>query len=102
MLREVQPFVNELFQALRPSVRERAATALSEGRYCSWPEVKATLAQAALSDPAPAVRAHCIEQLSKLGYTEASYVGYLGACAESGDPAVKQAASAALGKLTRR
>jgi hypothetical protein len=102
MLEEVQPFVNELFQALRPSLRERAATALAEGRYGSRPEVKATLAYAALTDPAPDVRAHCIAQLAKLGYHEASYLAYLDACAASGHAVVKQAAVAALTKLTSR
>ena len=102
MLEEVQPFVNELFQALRPSLRERAATALAEGRYGSRAEVKATLAQAALTDPAPSVRAHCIAQLARLGYHEASYLAYLDACAESGHTTVKQAATAALTKLASR
>ena len=102
MLEEVQPFVNELFQALRPSLRERAATGLAEGRYGSRPEVKATLARAALTDPAPDVRAHCIAQLAKLGYYEASYLAYLDACAASGHAVVKQAAVAALTKLASR
>ena len=102
MLDEVQPFVNELFQALRPSLRERAATGLAEGRYGSRPEVKATLARAALTDPAPEVRAHCIAQLAKLGYYEASYLAYLDACAASGHAVVKQAAVAALTKLASR
>ncbi len=102
MLDEVQPFVNELFQALRPSLRERAATGLADGRYGSRPEVKATLARAALTDPAPDVRAHCIAQLAKLGYYEASYLAYLDACAASGHATVKQAAVAALTKLASR
>jgi len=102
MLDEVQPLVNDLFQALRPSLRERAATGLAEGRYGSRPEVKATLAQAALTDPAPTVRAHCIAQLARLGYHEPSYLGYLDACAESGHAVVKQAAAAAIAKLASR
>ena len=102
LLAEVQPFVNELFQALRPSLRERAATGLAEGRYGSRPEVKATLARAALTDPAPEVRAHCVAQLANLGYYEASYLAYLDACAASGHPVVKQAAVAALTKLASR
>jgi len=102
MLEEVQPFVNELFQALRPSLRERAATGLTEGRYGSRPEVKATLARAALTDPAPTVRAHCIAQLARLGYHESSYLAYLDACAESGHAAVKNAAIAAIAKLASR
>ena len=102
MLEEVQPFVNDLFQALRPSSRERAATALAEGRYGARAEVKATLARAALTDPAPSVRAHCIAQLARLGYHESSYVGYLDACAESGHALVKQAATDALARLVSR
>ncbi len=102
MLEEVQPFVNDLFQALRPSSRERAATALAEGRYGGRAEVKATLARAALIDPAPSVRAHCITQLARLGYHESSYVGYLDACAESGHDLVKKAATDALARLVSR
>ncbi|MGL6073084.1 MAG: HEAT repeat domain-containing protein [Fimbriiglobus sp.] len=99
MVEEIQPYVNDLATALRPSLRERAASALAEGRYGSRPEVKATLARAAFADPAPSVRAHCIKQLSKLGYHEASYLNFLAACAESKDTDVKQAATTALAKL---
>jgi hypothetical protein len=99
MVEEIQPYVNDLAAALRPSLRERAASALAEGRYGSRPEVKATLARAAFADPAPSVRAHCIKLLSKLGYHESSYLSFLGACADSKDLEVKQAALAALAKL---
>ena len=99
---EVEPAVRELFTALRPSLRERAATALAECRYGSRPEIKALLARAALLDPAASVRAHCIRKLSALGYHEASYLEYLGSCADSGQPDVKVAAATALARLTPR
>jgi hypothetical protein len=102
MVEEIQPFVNDLSNALRPSLRERAATGLAEGRYGSTPGVKATLARAALTDPAPSVRAHCISLLSKLGYHESSYLDFLATCADSGHAIVKQAAIDALAKLQRR
>jgi hypothetical protein len=99
MADETGPYLRDLFEALRPSVRERAATALAECRYGSRPEVKAQLAKAAAEDPCPDVRAHCVGLLAKLGYHESRYLDDLAAWAESGPPAVQQAARAALAKL---
>jgi len=102
MAEELQPYLTDLSRALRPSVRERAAGGLADGRYGSRPEVKAVLARAALLDPASNVRAHCIRLLSKLGYHESSYLDYLDACSESADALVKQAAVDAVAKLRVR
>lgn len=102
MFAEIKPLVADLHTALRPTVREDAATGLAEGRYGSRPEVKATLAYAAMTDPAPSVRAHCIRCLSALGYHHPVYVDYLRACAASGTGEVQTAASTALVKLTPR
>lgn len=99
MVEELQPYLFDLSRALRPSLRERAASALADGRYGSRPEVKAALARVALVDPAPSVKAHCIRLLSKLGYHESSYLDYLDSCAESADATVKQAAVDAVAKL---
>jgi hypothetical protein len=102
MFAEIKPLVADLHTALRPTVREDAATGLAEGRYGSRPEVKATLAYAAMTDPAPSVRAHCIRCLSALGYQHPVYVEFLRACAGSGSGEVQTAAAAALAKLTPR
>jgi len=99
MAEELQPYLIDLSRALRPSLRQRAASGLADGRYGSRPEVKAVLARAALLDPAPAVKAHCIHLLSKLGYHESSYLDYLDSCAESAEATVKQAAVDAVAKL---
>ena len=99
---ELRPYLSDLTSALRPTVRERAATALAGGRYGWTPQVKAELAKAAESDPAPTVRAHCIRLLSDLGYHDPGYVNMLDTAAASGPPAVQQAARAALAKLTPR
>jgi hypothetical protein len=99
MADETGPYLRDLFEALRPSVRERAATALAECRYGWRPEVKAQLAKAAAADPSPAVRAHCVRLLSKLGYHESRYLDELAGWAESGPPSLRQAARDALARL---
>lgn len=88
-----------LRSAMRPTQRQDAATALAEGRYGSSSEVKVILAGCAKSDPAPIVRAHCIDCLSKLGYAEADHVAYLRQCLMDSDDTVKTAAANALVKL---
>jgi hypothetical protein len=102
MADETGPYLRDLFEALRPSVRERAATALAECRYGSRPEIKVQLAKAAATDPSPDVRAHCVRILSKLGYHESRYLDELAGWAESGAPPLKQAAREALSRLTAK
>ncbi|MFO0934969.1 MAG: HEAT repeat domain-containing protein [Gemmataceae bacterium] len=99
MKEETAHDIATLQSASRPSMRQDAATALAEGRYGSRMEVKAILAGAAMHDPAPIVRAHCIESLSKLGYNSPEYVGYLRQCTADASSDVKTAASEALTKL---
>jgi hypothetical protein len=99
---ETAPHVQALATAVRPSLREDAATALAEGRFGSRPEVKRVLAGAAMTDPAPVVRAHCIRLLTSLGYHEPEYVAHLRVVAESGHPAVRLAATIALARLAPR
>lgn len=99
---ETAPHLQALTTAVRPSLREDAATALAEGRFGSRPEVKRVLAGAAVADPSPAVRAHCIRLLTSLGYHEPDYVAHLRAVAESGHPAVRLAATIALARLAPR
>lgn len=99
---EIGPYIAELAEAPRPSVRERAATALAEGRYGWRPEVKQHLIRAAQQDPAPSVRAHCIRLLSRLGYHETRYLHYLMGCSDAGQPEVNAAARAALDRLAVR
>jgi hypothetical protein len=99
MADETGPYLRDLFSALRPSVRERAATALAECRYNSRPEVQAQLAKAAADDPSPDVRAHCVRLLSKLGYHESRYLNELAGWAGSDSPVLRQAALDALARL---
>lgn len=102
MYAEIKPLIADLHTALRPTVREDAATGLAEGRYGSRPEVKATIAYAAMSDPAISVRAHCIRCLMSLGYHHPVYVDYLQKCAVCDSVELKQAAIVALQKLRPR
>ena len=102
MAEEIGPYLRDLFEALRPSVRETAATALAECRYGSRPEVKALLAKAAAFDPCPDVCAHCIGLMSRLGYHEPRYIEDLTAWADSGPEVVRKAARAALAKLAAK
>jgi hypothetical protein len=99
VLLDVREFAHELAYALRPSARERAASGLAEGRHGWRPEVKRLLARAATADPAPAVQAHCIELLARLGYHEPGYVEFLEAAAGTAHDKVKAAARAALARL---
>jgi hypothetical protein len=102
MWAEVEPWAADLANALRPSVRERAATALAGGRHASHPEVKKLLAQAAMTDPAGSVQAHCVRVLAALGYHAPEYVEFLQASVGGTHPALKQAAASALARLTPR
>lgn len=101
---ETQGYVFDLASALRPSVREEAAICLAESRFGSRREVKTVLAKAALADPAPSVRAKCIELLMQLGYHEPEYLAFLQSHAIPGQaPTMVQAAAKdALVKLMPR
>ena len=88
-----------LQSAMRPTARQDAATALAEGRYADRREIKMALAQSAMHDPAPVVRAHCIDCLSKLGYCAPDYVGHLRQCAMGSEACLKVSASNAMMKL---
>ena len=94
--------VATLQQAARPTLRQDAATALAEGRFGTRPEIKSILAGAAMHDPAPVVRAHCVTCLSKLGYCEPQYVAFLRQGTVDTDPGVKAAVAEALAKLEPR
>ena len=102
MQAEIEPYTTDLQSALRPSVRERAATYLANCRHASRPEVKQLLAQAAATDPAPAVQAHCVRILSALGYHAREHVEFLEVALGSDHTGLRQAAAAALAKLTPR
>jgi hypothetical protein len=102
VLADVRPFAHDLVNALRPSVRETAATGLAEGRHGWRPEVKLLLAKAAMTDPAVSTQAHCVGLLAALGYHEPGYVEFLEAAAGTGPDKLKAAARAALGRLGGR
>ncbi len=102
MFEETKGYIHELSTAIRPTLRQDAATGLAEGRFGWRPEVKQVLARAAAADPAPSVRAHCIALLSKLGYTDPGYVDFLRASTDSSNPLMKTASAEALRKLQPR
>lgn len=101
---ETQGYVYDLAAALRPSIRENAAICLAESRYGWRQEVKGVLAKAAVADPAPSVRAKCIQLLMQLGYHDPDYMAFLKSTTNPGDAPtmVKSAAKEALAKLTPR
>ena len=101
---ETQGYVYDLATALRPSIREEAAICLAESRYGGRREVKTVLAKAAIADPAPSVRAKCIELLMQLGYHDSEYMAYLQSTALTGQAPtlVRAAAKEALAKLAPR
>ena len=101
---ETQGYVYDLAAALRPSIREDAAICLAESRYGGRREVKTVLAKAAIADPAPSVRAKCIELLMRLGYHDPEYMEYLQSASVPGEAPtlVRTAAKEALAKLAPR
>ena len=101
---ETQGYVYDLAAALRPSIRENAAICLAESRYGWRQEVKGVLAKAAIADPAPSVRAKCIQLLMQLGYHDPDYLAFLQSTTNPGDAptVVKSAAKEALAKLMPR
>jgi len=96
---ETRNDIFELATALRPSQREYAASGLAACRFASRPEVKQVLAKAAISDPAPSVRAHCVLLLLRLGYHDPDYLDYLRSCEQSDHPMLRVAANFALASL---
>jgi hypothetical protein len=100
MQAETKDYIYDLATAIRPSQREYAASGLAACRFASRPEVKNVLAKAAISDPAPSVRAHCVLLLSRLGYHEPEYIEYLKTCEKSDHPMLRVAANFALSGLS--
>jgi hypothetical protein len=100
--RDIQPYVTTLSTALAPSERMLAARGLADGRHGSTDHVKAILFRSAQTDPCPAVKACCIEQLCKLGYYNPAFLEHLKASCADPDEDVRTAARAALYKMTPR
>jgi hypothetical protein len=100
MQAETKDYIYDLATAIRPSQREYAASGLAACRFASRPEVKNVLAKAAISDPAPSVRAHCVLLLSRLGYHDPEYIDYLKTCEKSDHPMLRVAANFALSGLS--
>jgi hypothetical protein len=96
---EVAQYVRDLHGHARAAFRMEAATGLADARYAAREEVRRALAKAAVEDPAGAVRGHCIDCLSQLGYADPEYVRRLGLWADDPEPAVRRAAREALAKL---
>jgi hypothetical protein len=100
MQAETKDYIYDLSTAIRPSQREYAASGLASCRFASRQEVKNVLARAAISDPAPSVRAHCVLLLSRLGYHDPDYIDYLKSCEKSDHPMLRVAANFALSGLS--
>jgi hypothetical protein len=97
---EIRPFAETLANDPSPSARLMAARALAQGRHASSDEVKAVLFQAVQSDLSPTVRADCIGHLCKLGYFNPAFLDYVRAACNDASAEVRDAANAAIGKLT--
>jgi hypothetical protein len=72
---------------------------LADSPQGSTPAVKNLLFHVCRKDPAPFVRACCIDELAKLGYTDPAFLAYLRQACEEGDESVRLAAQLALQKL---
>jgi hypothetical protein len=99
---ELQPYIHTLSTAIRPSERMIAAAALANCRHGSSPTVKAVLFECAKNDPAPMVRACCIEKLCQLGYYDPAFLAHLNSACNDPSDEVKAAAKDALGKMSPR
>jgi HEAT repeat protein len=97
--RDLQPYVQALQHAVAPSARALAARALADSPHGSTPAVKNLLFQACQKDPAPFVRACCIDELARLGHADSAFVAYLHQANADGDEQVRLAAQLALQKL---
>jgi hypothetical protein len=94
-----QGLIYELTTSVRPTERESAASKLRECAFHARPEVRCALLRSAVGDPAPSVRAHCIDCLSSLGYDDKDYRDHLQAVSTTGPSAVRTAAKEALSKM---
>jgi hypothetical protein len=101
-LKELEPHVKALHESIAPSARLTAAMALAQCRHASTDYVKTTLFQAAKTDPCPAVRAACIEHLSKLGYYHPDFVVFVKASCDDQSDEIRAAAKAAQLKMMPR
>jgi hypothetical protein len=100
--RDIRQDVTTLGTALAPSQRMLAARGLADGRHGSTDQVKAILFRAAQTDPCPAVKACCIDQLCKLGYYHPAFLEHIKAACDDPDEDVRKSAQAALYKMTPR
>ena len=101
MRQEIGPMLYEMGHALRPSLRQRAVSIVAYGRFGWRPEVQHAIAEVAVNDPAPEVRAFCIATLSNLGYDDTEYLSHLVQWAESPTTdVVQQTAYSAYSKLS--
>lgn len=96
---DLRPYVHALQHAVAPSARALAARALADSPYGATPAVKNLLFQACQKDPAPFVRACCIDELARLGHADPAFLAYLRQANEDGDEQVRLAAQLALQKL---
>ena len=102
LLREIQPYVVTIQDAIPPSDRMTAARGLADGRHGSTSTVKIILFQTAQTDPCPAVRACCIDQLSRLGYQDAAFLEHIKVSSTDANEDVATSARNALHQLTPR
>ena len=102
MLRDIEPHLRTLAEALPPTARLTAATALAQCRHASGDAVKGALFEAAKSDPCPAVRAACIDHLCTLGYFAQPFRDFVKAACDDPNAEVRAAARTAVIKMTPR
>lgn len=100
MAQDIKPYVTSLKNSANTQERVMAAKCLAGCRHASSDPVKMILFQAAKTDPNPAVKACCIDELCKLGYFHPAFMEHLLAACDDPADEVKAAAKAAIAKMT--
>lgn len=94
--------VHQLHQGALPSERELAADQLARVNWKMEPAAVQALMHGAKADPAPMVRACCVQALAKMKANTVPVVQAVSACKQDGDARVRQAAEQALAELMGR
>jgi hypothetical protein len=102
MADDLRPFAAALKDGPAPAERLIAAKGLAEGRHGSTDQVKAVLFAAARTDASAVVRAACVDHLAKLGYYHPEFLAHLHRLADGDAGTERDAARAALVRMTPR
>jgi hypothetical protein len=95
----MQQKIGILQTAIYPSAREEAVISLCESEARSQPQVVQLLLQVAKDDPAPMVRAACVNGLARLHVSSEPMIQTLTALKADADPRVRHAVDEAMSRL---